>query len=68
MENATLFIGGLSVMVREEDLRSIFGLFGDIVYIKILVGKGCGFVQYWQRISAEIALQRLQGQVRLKTR
>lgn len=54
--NTTLFIGGLSASVTEDQLRSIFGRFGDIVYTKIPQGKGCGFVQYVDRKSAEIAM------------
>ena len=60
------FVGALSNIAREEDLKSIFALFGDFVYTKILVGKRCGYVQYVERRPAEIALQRLQGQVRLE--
>ena len=68
--NTTLFIGALSSSVTEEDLRSFFGRFGDIVYTKIPAGKGCGFVQYVNRSSAELAMQQMQGQVscqKLKT-
>ena len=61
--NTTLFIGALSSSVTEEDLRSFFGRFGDIVYTKIPAGKGCGFVQYVNRASAELAMQQMQGQV-----
>ena len=61
--NTTLFIGALSSSVTEEDLRSFFGRFGDIVYTKIPAGKGCGFVQYVNRPSAELAMQQMQGQV-----
>lgn len=61
--NTTLFIGGLGGTVSEEDLRAIFGQYGPIVYTKIPPGKGCGFVQFVQRPSAEAALLGLQGQV-----
>lgn len=61
--NTTLFIGALSSSVTEEDLRSFFGRFGDIVYTKIPAGKGCGFVQYVNRASAELAMQQMQGQI-----
>lgn len=40
--NTTLFIGGLSAGVSEEQLRAIFGQYGDIVYTKIPAGKGAG--------------------------
>ena len=63
--NTTLFIGGLSAGVSEEDLRTIFGRYGDIIYTKIPPGKGCGFVQFVQRTAAETAMAQMQGQVRL---
>jgi hypothetical protein len=61
--NTTLFIGGLSGGVTEEQLRSIFGRYGDIVYAKIPQGKGCGFVQFVDRAAAEVAMAELNGQV-----
>ncbi|CAL8466292.1 g5828 [Coccomyxa elongata] len=61
--NTTLFIGGLSSGVSEDDLRVLFGRFGDIVYTKIPPGKGCGFVQFVQRPAAETAMAQMQGQV-----
>ncbi|CEP62349.1 Nam8p LALA0_S05e03664g [Lachancea lanzarotensis] len=59
--NTTVFIGGLSALVTEEELRAYFQPFGSIVYVKIPVGKGCGFVQYVDRLSAETAISRMQG-------
>ncbi|XP_031489066.1 polyadenylate-binding protein RBP47B'-like isoform X2 [Nymphaea colorata] len=59
--NTTIFVGGLEVNVSEDELRHIFGQFGDLVYVKIPPGRGCGFVQFVARNSAEEALQRLQG-------
>jgi len=61
--NTTLFIGGLSATITEEQLRDVFGRFGDIIYVKIPQGKGCGFVQFVLRISAEQALSAMNGQV-----
>ncbi|KAK9828082.1 hypothetical protein WJX81_001458 [Elliptochloris bilobata] len=61
--NTTLFIGGLSAGVSEDDLRTLFGRFGEIVYTKIPPGKGCGFVQFVQRAAAEAAMAAMQGQV-----
>lgn len=59
--NTTVFVGGLSSLVTEEELRAYFQPFGTIVYVKIPVGKGCGFVQYVDRISAETAIAKMQG-------
>ena len=35
----------------DKDLRKVFGSFGEIVYVKIPVGKGCGFVQFTNRFG-----------------
>lgn len=59
--NTTVFVGGLSAPIREDELRQYFQHFGDIVYVKIPPGKGCGFVQYVSRHSAELAIQHMNG-------
>ncbi|XAR64069.1 hypothetical protein NMG60_11024273 [Bertholletia excelsa] len=59
--NTTLFVGGLDPNVTDEDLRQPFSQYGEIVSIKIPVGKGCGFVQFANRNNAEEALQKLNG-------
>uniref|UniRef100_A0A0C9RQ08 TSA: Wollemia nobilis Ref_Wollemi_Transcript_4163_1675 transcribed RNA sequence n=1 Tax=Wollemia nobilis TaxID=56998 RepID=A0A0C9RQ08_9CONI len=63
LNNTTIFVGGLDPNATDEDLRQIFGQYGDLVSVKIPVGKGCGFVQYSSRASAEEALQRLHGTI-----
>ncbi|KAF9604492.1 hypothetical protein IFM89_006847 [Coptis chinensis] len=59
--NTTIFVGGLDPNVTEEELRQIFAQFGDLVYAKTIPGKGCDFVQFGTRQSAEVAIQRLNG-------
>lgn len=61
--NTTLFIGGLSAGVSEDQLRAIFQNFGDVVYTKIPQGKGCGFVQFVNRPDAERAMTDMNGQI-----
>ncbi|KAG5613147.1 hypothetical protein H5410_024428 [Solanum commersonii] len=59
--NTTIFVGGLDPNVSDEDLRQPFAQYGEIVSVKIPVGKGCGFVQFANRNDAEEALQKLNG-------
>ncbi|KAL5992722.1 Polyadenylate-binding protein rbp47c' [Asimina triloba] len=61
--NTTIFVGGLGPNTSDEELRHAFSQYGEIVSVKIPVGKGCGFVQFAQRIHAEEALQKLNGTV-----
>ncbi|CAA0805788.1 Polyadenylate-binding protein RBP47B [Striga hermonthica] len=63
INNTTVFIGNLDPNVSEEELRQIFVQFGDIIYVKIVAAKACGFVQFAARTSAEESIQRMQGAV-----
>eukprot|EP00026_Physarum_polycephalum_P010265 Phypoly_transcript_10422.p1 GENE.Phypoly_transcript_10422~~Phypoly_transcript_10422.p1 ORF type:complete len:417 (+),score=83.18 Phypoly_transcript_10422:35-1252(+) len=53
--NTTIFIGGLDPNVDEDTLRNTFAPFGELIYVKIPASKGCGFVQFTHRHSAESA-------------
>ena len=44
-----IFVGGLDPAGGDEELKSVFGQFGELVYVKIPAGKGCGFVQFTHR-------------------
>ncbi|XP_062190412.1 RNA-binding protein L-like [Phragmites australis] len=59
--NTTVFVGGLDSNVNEEYLRQVFTPYGEIGYVKIPVGKRCGFVQFTSRSSAEEAIRMLNG-------
>ncbi|KAK2641107.1 hypothetical protein Ddye_022870 [Dipteronia dyeriana] len=56
-----IFVGNLDPNVTEEELRQTFLHFGEIVNVKIPGGRGCGFVQFGMRASAEEAIVRMQG-------
>ena len=66
--NTTIFIGNLSPLVTEDDLRMTFLQFGDIMSVKIPIGKACGFVQFAVRESAEQAIEMMNGSVILGQR
>ncbi|KAG0492514.1 hypothetical protein HPP92_005912 [Vanilla planifolia] len=59
--NTTIFVGGLDPNVTEDVLRQVFSPYGELVHVKIPVGKRCGFVQFVNRACAEEALLMLQG-------
>ncbi|PWZ39407.1 Polyadenylate-binding protein RBP45B [Zea mays] len=59
--NTTIFVGGLDPNVTEDTLKQVFSPYGEVVHVKIPVGKRCGFVQFVTRPSAEQALLMLQG-------
>ncbi|CAL5348908.1 unnamed protein product [Camellia sinensis] len=56
-----VFIGNLDPNVTEEEMRQIFLQFGEIIYVKIPTSRGCGFVQFTVRASAEEAIQWMRG-------
>ncbi|KAJ7853162.1 hypothetical protein B0H14DRAFT_2508823 [Mycena olivaceomarginata] len=58
--NTTVFVGGLSPLVGEETLRTFFLPFGEIHYVKVPVGKHCGFVQFVRKADAQRAIN-MQG-------
>ncbi|KZT34492.1 hypothetical protein SISSUDRAFT_1065285 [Sistotremastrum suecicum HHB10207 ss-3] len=59
--NTTVFVGGLSPLISEDTLRTFFAPFGEIHYVKVPVGKHCGFVQFVRKADAERAIERMQG-------
>lgn len=59
--NTTIFVGGLDPNVTDEQLKQVFSSYGELVHVKIPVGKGCGFVQFASRAAAEQALAALNG-------
>ncbi|KAF9067660.1 hypothetical protein BDP27DRAFT_1296025 [Rhodocollybia butyracea] len=59
--NTTVFVGGLSPLIQEETLRTFFAPFGDIHYVKVPIGKHCGFVQFVRKADAERAIEKMQG-------
>jgi RNA recognition motif-containing protein len=58
--NATVFIGNL-VLRDETEIRRVFDAYGTILRVKIVEAKNCGFVDFSQRESAEMAIQQLNG-------
>ncbi|XP_074333561.1 polyadenylate-binding protein RBP47-like isoform X2 [Apium graveolens] len=61
--NTTVFVGGLDSEITDEELRQTFSEYGEVLSVKIPVGKGCGFVQFSSRPSAEESIQQLNNTV-----
>ncbi|KAJ1921151.1 hypothetical protein H4219_000749 [Mycoemilia scoparia] len=61
--NTTVFVGGLTHPVSEDELRSVFQVYGHVIYCKIPPNKGCGFVTFERRDDAEKAIHHLNGYV-----
>ncbi|KAM2366667.1 hypothetical protein TB2_005077 [Malus domestica] len=59
--NTTIFVGNLDGNVTDDHLRQVFSKYGELVHVKIPMGKRCGFVQFADRSCAEEALRVLNG-------
>ncbi|XP_049401086.1 polyadenylate-binding protein RBP45-like isoform X1 [Solanum stenotomum] len=59
--NTTIFVGNLDASVTDDHLRQVFGNYGQLLHVKIPLGKRCGFVQFTDRSCAEEALRALSG-------
>lgn len=45
-----IFVGGLDSSVTDDLLKQVFGQYGELISVKIPVGKRCGFVQFTSRL------------------
>lgn len=65
--NNKLYVGNLSFQVQEDDLRSEFTKFGEVVSVKIITdrdtgrSKGFGFVEMATQESADATVETLNG-------
>jgi len=50
-----------AAFLAEHQLWLLFQSFGGIIYVKILIGQGCGFVQFVHRSAAKIVMSQMQG-------
>jgi len=62
----TLFLGGLSMEMTENDIRDQFYAFGEIRSIKMIPRQGCAFVTFTSRESAESAAAKLHKNLYVK--
>ncbi len=68
-QNATVFVGDLSVFCTEQDLQNLFAPFGTTKDIRIIRENkshqplSYGFVEYSDRESAQRAISALNGEL-----
>jgi len=62
----TLWIGGVTSELNQDDLQEYFYQFGEIATINIVEKNSCAFVQYTKRESAETAASKCFGRLDLK--
>ena len=61
MQGKKLYVGNLSYSVSKGELEELFSQYGAIEDIKIIEGKGFGFVEMSSQSEAEQAKETLNG-------
>jgi cold-inducible RNA-binding protein len=56
-----LYVGNLNYATTEQALRSAFESYGQVVSVKIIQGKGFGFVEYGSDSEATAAMEAMNG-------
>jgi pre-mRNA-splicing factor RBM22/SLT11 len=66
----TLWIGGFGDdgTVTEKELKDYFYQFGELRSVKVIEYKGCAFIEYTDRKSAEMAAEKTFNKLQLKGR
>ena len=55
MQNSKLYVGNLDYSVDETELKELFSNYGTVKYVKVIEGKGFGFVELENQAEAEMA-------------
>ncbi len=61
MQGSKLYVGNFSYSVSEDDLREMFSGHGEVKEVKVIEGKGFGFVEMSSPAEAEKAKEALNG-------
>lgn len=61
MQGSKLYVGNFSYSVTEDELREMFAAHGEVREVKVIEGKGFGFVQMSSPTEAEKAKEALNG-------
>jgi RNA recognition motif-containing protein len=61
MQATKLYVGNLSYNVTPEDLKELFSAHGEVLEVKIIEGKGFGFIEMETQAEAEAVRKELDG-------
>ncbi|HOC45470.1 MAG TPA: hypothetical protein PKM26_02595, partial [Syntrophorhabdaceae bacterium] len=61
MNGGKLYIGNLTYSVTGEQLRNLFAEYGEVKDVRVIEGKGFGFVEMATKEDAEKLKQALNG-------
>ena len=61
MQGSKLYVGNLSYNVVNDELEKLFSTYGEVKEVKVIEGKGFGFIEMSNQAEAEKAKQALNG-------
>ena len=61
MQVSKLYVGNLNYSVTSDQLKELFGGYGEVKSVNIIEGKGFGFVEMGNPSEAEAAREALNG-------
>ncbi len=61
MHGSKLYVGNLSYSVTTDHLKELFSNYGVVAEVKVIEGKGFGFVEMSSQAEAEKAKEALDG-------
>ncbi len=61
MQNSKLYVGNFKYSTTSNDLEELFRPYGEILNVKVIEGKGFGFVEMASAEEAVIAMEKLNG-------
>ena len=59
MQGSNLYVGNLSYSVTESQLKELFSNHGEVKEVRVIDGKGFGFVEMTDTTGAEKAMEAL---------
>jgi pre-mRNA-splicing factor RBM22/SLT11 len=62
----TLWVGGLTEVLGQEELKAALESFGEIQSVRLIATKGCAFIEFQDRSGAEKAARILNGNMNVK--
>jgi len=61
MQGSKLYVGNFGYAVTDQELEHLFSTYGEVKEVKVIEGKGFGFIEMSSQAEAEKAKEALNG-------
>jgi RNA recognition motif-containing protein len=61
MQGSKLYVGNIGFNTTIDDLKTLFSNYGEVQQVNIIEGKGFGFIEMSNQVTAEEAKKKLDG-------